>query len=94
MTNQPHNTTEKWRTALKETLSETKLNDVTIPYSQVSLAFPGGPHPRSFDIEIIDSASIKKWAKNLGWHTELTTNTQQDFPDVHFMRINQEVLPT
>jgi hypothetical protein len=86
-------TIDEYRSDLEKVLSKTKENEICIPYSNVSLAFPGGPHPRSFDIEIIDSASIKKWANNLGWHTELTTNTQQDFPDVRFMRINQEARP-
>jgi len=83
------NTTDEHRIALETILSKTKEKEICIPYSNVSLAFPGGPHPRSFDIEIIDSASIKKWAKNLGWHAELDTKTQQAFPNVIFTRVHQ-----
>lgn len=82
-----------WRSALEKTLREEKRNDIIIPYSEVSFAFPGGPHSSSFDLQRIDSEMLKPWAENLGWHVqtapEATHPTQLDTPFIRFTRIVQ-----
>ncbi|OGW52322.1 MAG: hypothetical protein A2Y81_00635 [Nitrospirae bacterium RBG_13_43_8] len=81
----------EWRNAIEKKLREEKDNEIIIPYSQVSLAFPGGPHPNSFDIQLIDSKSLQSWAKKLGWSVqtapEVTHPTQKNTPWIHFIRI-------
>ena len=83
----------EWRNAIENKLREEKRDEVIIPYSQVSLAFPGGLHPNSFDIQLIDSKSLQSWAKNLGWSVqpapEVTHPTQKNMPWIHFTRIAQ-----
>jgi hypothetical protein len=83
----------EWRNAIEDKLQEEKNDEVIIPYSQVSIAFPGGPHPTLFEIQLIDSKSLQSWAKNLGWSVQpapkVTHPTQKNIPWIHFTRIVQ-----
>ena len=85
-------TTHKWRIALEKALLEEKLDDFTIDYAQISLAFPGGPHSASFDVQRSDWDKFKPWAENLGWRIQSApekTNPEiaDTMPTVRFRRI-------
>ena len=82
-----------WRDAIKKKLSDETQHDIVMPYYQVSLAFPGGPHSASFDVQRIDWDEFQPWAKNLGWHVqsapEVTYPEQKATPNIRFTRIDQ-----
>jgi hypothetical protein len=86
-------TIQEWRNAIEKSLSNTKKNDIKITYSETSLAFPGGPHSVSFDVQRIDWDKLQLWAKNLGWHVqaapEVTHPAQQATPWIRFIRITR-----
>ena len=85
------NATLEWRIAIEKSLNKQKSDVCNIPYQQVSLAFPGGQHESSFDIQCIDSKSLQSWAKGLGWSVcmapEITYPSQKNTPWIRFSRI-------
>lgn len=82
-----------WRNAITKTLSEQKEPDIVMPYSQVSLAFPGGSHSASFDVQRIDWDAFVPWAEKLGWRVQSAPETTppelKATPNIRFTRIVQ-----
>lgn len=63
-------TIRSWRVALEKKLREQKEDDILVSYHDVSTAFPGRRLPGYFDLQDIDSTTLKSWAENLGWNVQ------------------------
>ena len=66
----------QYRTLLLEGLEEkTREGSLEnyIPYAKAAKAFPGGPHSNSFEIEAIDTHSLKEWANSHGFEVSFVT---------------------
>lgn len=88
------NYTQKYLKDLELKLNQKLKNgktDLFASYFDVALAFPGGPHPKSFDYNAIDFKALKLWADQNNWHVEtapeITHKDQQDTPNVRFTKI-------
>ena len=63
---------EQYQSKLKKLLTSSTSKDVFVNYSDVARAFPARePHPRSFDIPLIDDKWLKEWVRDLGWNAML-----------------------
>lgn len=64
--------------------------DLLAKYFDVSQAFPGGPHEKSFDYKAIDFKALKQWADKNNWLVatapEKTHETQQSTPMIRFTK--------
>jgi len=86
-------TTQSWRSELENKLSKETRDVFIISYFDLSLSFPGGPHPSYFGQQRIDFETLRSWAKQHGWKVktapESTHPDQQNTPFIHFTRIDQ-----
>ena len=64
--------------------------DLLADYFEVSQAFPGGPHEKSFDYPALDFNVLKQWADKNNWIVatapEATHKTQQSTPRIRFTK--------